>query len=105
MLGIILAVLIVLWFLGYVHLPAIPISDTSLFVLFGKTVTLYDLLIFILIFWLIDLLPGVFRTIATVLLIIWLLSFFGIIAVSGLTNVIVLVVIFSLIFYLLSGGH
>ncbi len=105
MIGAILIALIVLWFLGYIHLPFIPISDFVLFNLFGRPISLYDILIFAIILWLIDLLPNPFRTIAGALLVIWLLSFFGIIAIAGFSNVVVLVVIFGLIYYLLTGGH
>lgn len=105
MIAVILILLIILWFLGYIHLPLLPISDFVLLNFFGRPITLYDLLIFLVIVWLIGLLPGLFRQIAAILLVIWLLSFFGLIAIAGLGNIIVLVVIFGLIYYLLSGSH
>lgn len=105
MIALILIALIILWFLGFIHLPFLPVSDFVLFNLFGRAITLYDVLVFLLIIWLVDLLPGPFREIAVILLALWLLSLFGVIAVIGLTNVIVMVVIFGLVYYLLTGGN
>ena len=105
MIAFILVLLIALWFLGVIHLPFLPISDIALFTLFGRVISLYDILIFVVILWIVGLLPGIFRTIASILLVLWLLSFFGVIAITGFSNVIVLVVIFSLVYYLLTGGN
>src|SRR5689334_7511458 len=103
MLTLLLALLVILWLLGYLNLPSFPISDIVLFTLFGKDISLYDLLIFAAILWLIGLLPSPFREIAGVLLIIWLLAFFGIIAIAGFTNIIVIAIIIGLVLYLLGG--
>ena len=105
MIGFLLLVLVVLYFLGYVHLPALPISDIVLFNLFGRAISLYDVLIFLVIIYLVDLLPNPFRDIAAVLLVLYLLSFFSIVTIFGFTNVIVLVIIFGLIYYFLTGHH
>lgn len=107
MIGAILFVLIALWFLGFINLPFLPLTDISLFTLGSITISLYDVLIFFVIVWLIGILPRPFRVIASVLLVIWLLSFFGLVAIAGISlpNIIVLVIIFSLIYYLLTGGH
>ncbi len=103
MLTLLLAVLIILWLLGYLNLPVFPITDMVLFNLFGKAISLYDILIFGVILWLIGILPSPFREIAGVLLIIWLLAFFGIIAVAGFSNIVIIALIIGLVLYLLGG--
>ncbi|KKU92174.1 MAG: hypothetical protein UY21_C0004G0009 [Microgenomates group bacterium GW2011_GWA1_48_10] len=105
MVAFLLIVLAVLYFLGYIHLPALPVADRVLFHLFRRPITLYDILVFAIILALIDLLPSPFQEIAAVLLLLWLLSFFGVITIFGFSNVVVLVVIFGLIYYLLTGGR
>lgn len=107
MIGAILFVLIALWFLGFINLPILPIADISLFTILGITISLYDVLVFLVIVWLIGILPRPFRIIASVLLVVWLLSFFGLITLAGISlpNIVVLVIIFSIIYYLLTGAH
>jgi hypothetical protein len=96
----VLLVLIVFWFLGYspffsLHLPIFSIGRIS--------INLWDILIFILVLYLIDLLPGSIRAIAVVLLILWLLGLFGIVAIPMFSNIIVIAIIIGLVLYLLSG--
>ncbi len=98
MLALILIVLIVLWFLGYGPIQAFSVD---LFNLFGHTVTLWDILIFLLITSLIGVLPSPFRQIAAVAVILYLLSIFGIFAITGLSSLIVLAVIGGLVLYIL----
>lgn len=103
MLGIVLAFLVILFIFGYIDIPAIPLRDISLFNLFGKIISLYDLLIFLIILWVIEVLPWPFRGLAMVLLVLWLLSFFGIIVISGFGNIIVLTLIVGMIAYIFRG--
>lgn len=103
MIEIVLVILILLFVLGYVDIPSLPLHDTSLFSLFGHVVSLYDLLVFLIILWVIELLPWPFRGIASALLVLWLLSFFGIIIVTGFSNIVVLAVIVGIIAYLIRG--
>lgn len=100
----VLLFLILLWVLGYVQIPFLPFLDITLFTLLGKTITLYDLLLFALMVWAIDLLPGPFRAMASVVLLLWVLAFFGIIAITGFSEIIVLALIIGLIVYLFTGG-
>lgn len=95
----VLIFLILLWVLGYVDVPFIP--DFQLFELLGRSITLYDVLTFALMVWVIELLPNPFRMLAGIVLALWLLSFFGIIAIAGLSQIIVLALIAGLIAYLL----
>lgn len=100
MIGIILILLIIFWFMGYGPLTALKIP---LFYFGHFAVNLWDILIFLLIIWLIDALPGPLRSIVAIALAIWLLSVFGIIAVPAFSNLIILAIIIGLALYLISG--
>ena len=101
MLGAILLILIVLWFFGYIHIQGLTFPNIPLFTLNGHSISLWDLLIFLVILWAIEALPGPLRVIAGVLLITWLLSTLGIVAVAGLPHIIVIVLIIALVLALL----
>lgn len=106
MLAGLLIILIILWFLGYVHIGGISIPDVSLFVINSHTVTLWDLLILIVVAWAIGILPSPLRVIAGVLLIVWILSVLGIIAIAGigLSSILVLAIIVGLVFSLFGAA-
>ncbi|HUD19074.1 MAG TPA: hypothetical protein VMR81_01345 [Patescibacteria group bacterium] len=97
MLGAILLILVVLWFFGYIHIQGISIPNFPLFVLNGHSISLWDLLIFLVILWAIESLPGPLRVIAGVLLVLWLLSTLGLIAIVGFSHLIVVVIIIGLV--------
>jgi len=101
MLITLVVLLVVLWFLGYIHLPAIP--NFALFVMNGHTISLWDLLTFLVIAWIIGILPGPFRYIGVALLLLWLMALFGVIALTGLSNILLIAIIVGLIAYLLGG--
>ncbi len=103
MLMTLLVLLIILWFFGYIHIPALPIPDIALFTFNGHIISLWDLLIFFVVGTLIGVLPGPFRYMAFALLFLWVLALFGIIAVTGLPNILVLAIIVGLIGYVLNG--
>src|SRR6478752_194976 len=92
-----LIVLIILWFLGYVQIPFLPALNIPLFALNGHTISLWDLLIFLVIASLIGILPSPLRQIAMVVLVIWVLSTLGILAIAGLSSILVIVIIVGLI--------
>jgi hypothetical protein len=96
MLEIILVLLVILWFLGYIHL-GINIPDIRLLVINGHAITLVNLLIFLLILWAIGILPSPFRQIAGVLVVLWVLSILGFIAIAGLSNLLVIAIIVGIV--------
>ena len=102
MISIALIFLVILFVLGYVQIPFV---DFTLFNILGRTITLYDLLIFLLVLWVIEILPWPFRGLAGVILVLWLLSFFGIIAIAGLPNILVLALIIGIIAYIFKGAR
>lgn len=99
MLGIILVLLIIFWFFGYGPFLALKLP---LFVFSGVTINLWNILIFALIIWLIDQLPGVLRSIVVIALLIWLLGTFGIIAIPIFSNLVIIAVIVGLALYLIT---
>lgn len=102
MLGILLIILIALWFLGYLRVDGLPtIPDIQLFIINGQSITLWNLLIFAVICVAIGILPSPFRQIAGVLLFIWVLATLGILAISGLASIIVIAVIIGILLALL----
>src|SRR5260221_9183881 len=101
-----LIILVILWFIGYVHIGAISIPDVTLFSINNHVVTLWNLLILIVISWAIGILPAPIRAIAGVLLILWILSVLCIIALAGigLSSLLVLAVILGLVVSVFSAA-
>lgn len=100
---VVLILLVALWFFGYIQIPQLPLQNTVLFTILGKNVTLFDLILTLLILWVIGILPSPFRQIALVLLVLWILSFFGIVVITNFANIIIISLIAGVAFYLISG--
>jgi len=100
----IVIILIVLWFLGYFPVASLNIPDITLLTLNGQQITLWNILILAVIIWAIGILPSPFREIASVLLVIWILSVLGILAIAGLSSMIVIAIIIGLVIFLLKGA-
>jgi hypothetical protein len=90
-----LIVLILLWLVGFIQ---IPILNSILFSAFSHPFTIHNFLLLIVLIAVITLLPGIFRTIAGVLLFLWLLSLFGFLVFSGLSHILVIIFIIAVIF-------
>lgn len=95
--GVILLLLILLWFLGYITIPGIAVPRFPLLYFNGRAITLWDILIFIIVIWAIEALPNPFRTIFAVMLILWVLSTVGIISIIGFSHLLVIGLIVGLI--------
>lgn len=100
MLVAILLILIVFWFLGY---GPLTVFHFRLFQFNGHIITVWDVLIFLLVIWLVDLLPAPFRQIAVVVLIIWLLATLGVIAIPALSSLLIIATVLGLLLYIISG--
>lgn len=97
MLTALILILIILWFLGYMPISGISSPEIILFTINNHAVTLWELLILIVVGWAIGILPRPLQAVASVLLLLWVLSVLGIFAIAGLPNIIVLVIIIGLI--------
>lgn len=93
----IVVVLAILWFLGYAPVSGISIPNFVLVTINNHPVTLWEILILVVIGWAIGILPRPFQAVASVLLLLWILSVLGIFAIVGLPSIIVLVIIVALI--------
>lgn len=94
MLGTIVVILVILWFLGYAPLSGISIPNISLFSLNGHPITLWSILILVVVMWAIGLLPRPVQTVASILLLFWVLSTLGFLAFfAGLPNLLVIIII------------
>ncbi|OGK12343.1 hypothetical protein A3C98_02375 [Candidatus Roizmanbacteria bacterium RIFCSPHIGHO2_02_FULL_37_15] len=101
MLTYLLIILVILWLLGVVRIPAFSLINIPLLYIGRKAIGLYDILVFALIVWLIRILPSPLREIVAVFLILWLLSFFGLFFLGGLYNLLILILIIGLLLHIL----
>ncbi|SRR5258708_6543519 len=99
MLIAILILLFVFWIFGYGTIAILPFP---LFSFMNHVITLWDLLIFLVIIWLIGILPSPFREIASIAFILWILAVFGVIALAGTANLLVIAIIVGLLVYVFS---
>ena len=97
----ILVILFLLWLLGFAPFQVLHIV---LFNFRGLSVTIWSVLIFFALIWLIGILPRPLREIAMVLFVIWILSILGIIAVAGLSNILIIAIIIGVLLYVIAGG-
>jgi hypothetical protein len=98
MLEIILVVLVILFLTGNIHISGFTLPHIELFRINGQPITIINILIFMLILWAMGILPSPVREIAAVLFVLWLLSIFGILAIAGLSNLIVIALIVGIVF-------
>jgi hypothetical protein len=70
----------------------------------GFAITIWDILIFMVLIWLVGSLPSPFRQIAVVFILVWILSLLGVIAVAGLSSILVIAIIVGVLLYVISGG-
>src|SRR5258708_959131 len=95
MLRVLLIIFIVFWLLGFIHISFFSFPLLA----FGAGIfTLQSLIFLIIILFLISMLPGIFRIVATILLFLWLLSTFGFLLIGGLGHIILLILIIVVIF-------
>ena len=100
----IVVILIILWFLGYVPISGISIPNIELFSINNHPITLWSVLILLVVGWAISILPRPLQAVASVLLLLWILSTLGILAIAALPNIVVLIIIAVLVFSLFSGA-
>ncbi|MGE5041712.1 MAG: hypothetical protein ACM3IJ_02310 [Candidatus Levyibacteriota bacterium] len=92
----IIIILIILWVLGYLPVSGLYIPNIPLITIGAHTVTLWELLILLVVGWAIGILPRPLQAIASVLLLLWILSVFGIFAFAGLPSILVIIIIVGL---------
>lgn len=100
MIAAIVVLLIIFWFAGYITVPGIIIPKIILFHFYGRPISLWQLLIFAIIIWSLGYLPSPLREIATIFLVLWLLSTLGFLFFGGLAQLLIIIIILGLIFSL-----
>jgi hypothetical protein len=98
MIELILAILVILFLTGNIHINGFNLPNLVLFRINGQTITLVNTIIFFVILWAIGVLPSPFREIAAVLFVLWLLTVFGILAIAGLPNLLIIAIIVGIVF-------
>lgn len=96
MAGIILLLMVVLYFYGYVQIPGITVPNPTLFTIHSQPISLSAFLIFFAILWTISVLPPILRIIGMILLVAWTLTELGFIVIAGLSNFIAIAIIVAL---------
>ena|SRR3989339_398258 len=92
-----LAILVVLWLTGIVSVPWLAKPHFPSLDILGFQLTIEKLLILVIVIWIASSLGGPFRQIVWVLVVLWILSTLGIIAISGLSNLLVIGIVVGLI--------
>ena len=103
MLIAIIIILALLWFFGYIALPNLNLPNPVLFTINNHAVTISEILILLVLCWAIGALPRRLQLIGAVLLALWVLSALGFIAIAGLANILIVVIIVGLIVSLFVG--
>lgn len=94
-----LMILIVLFVAGYVTIPGIHIPNYQLYTFNHHIFTLNELLIVLVLFWIIGFVPRFMRIFVGALLLIWIVSTLGIIAVKNLPAIVIGVLIFAVLIH------
>lgn len=103
MLALVILLLVILWFLGYVTIPYFTIPNIVLFTVNGHDITLWSVLIFLVILWAVGILPSPLRQIIFAGLIIWILASFGILFLASWASFILAAIIVGLLLGLLGA--
>lgn len=94
-----LMILILLFVAGYVSIPGVTIPNYQLYTLNHHVITLDEVLIALVIFWIIGFVPRFLRIFLGALLLIWILSSLGVIAVKNLPAISIGVVILAVLLH------
>lgn len=105
MLEVIVLLIVLLWFFGYVTIPGLVIPQIPLFSINGHLVTLWEILLLLVIASTVGMLPSPFNEFAIILIILWVASTLGFVAIAGLSNLLLVTIVVGLVFYLISGRN
>lgn len=98
-----IAILVVLWLLGIIGIPWLARPHFPFLNILGFNFTIEKLLVIALLIWIASSLGGPFRQIVWVLVVLWILSTLGIIAIGGLSNLIVIGIVTGLVLSLIQS--
>lgn len=92
-----IAILVVLWLAGVVNVPWLMKPNFPSLNILGFNITIGNLLVLAILLWILSSLGGPFRQIIWALVVLWLLSALGVIAIGGLTNLLIIGVVVGLV--------
>jgi len=92
-----IAIVVVLWLLGLVKIPFLMRPHFPTLDLFGFSLTIETLLVIGVLIWIASSLGGVIRHVVWVLVVLWILTKLGIIAVGGLSNLLVIGIVVGVV--------
>ncbi len=96
MIGIILLLLVLVYFYGYIQIPGVSVPNPTIFTIHSQPISLAAFFIFVAILWAISALPSLLRIIGLILLTAWVLTELGFIVIAGLSNFIAITIIVGL---------
>ncbi len=99
-----IAILVVLWLLGIISVPWLTMPHFPSLNILGFHLTITNLLVLGILIWIAASLGGPLRQIVWVLVVLWILSALGIIAIGGLSNLLVVGIVVGLVLSLLQKG-
>lgn len=91
------AIVVVLWLLGIIKIPFLMMPHFPTLNILGFTLTIKTLLIIAAFVWIASSLGGVIGKIVWVLVVLWLLSALGIIAIGGFSNLLVIGIVVGIV--------
>lgn len=92
-----IAIIVVLWLIGIIRIPWLMMPSFPSFNILGFDLTIQKLVIIAILVWIASSVGGPLRQIVWVLVILWILSTLGFIAISGLGNLLVIGIVIGLI--------
>ena len=101
MLIILLTVIILLWLVGFISIPASSFLTSPVLYFNGRPIGLWDLIVFFVLVWVVSILPQPVKGGVILLLLLWILSLLGILTFSGMGSVLLLLLIVALILHIL----
>ena len=100
MLIILLTVIILLWLVGFISIPASSFLTSPVLYFNGRPIGLWDLIVFFVLVWVVSILPQPVKGGVILLLLLWILSLLGILAFSGMGSVLLLLLIVAVILHI-----
>lgn len=91
------AILVVLWLAGVVKIPWLMRPNFPTLDILGLHISLGNVLVLILLLWILSSLGGPLRQIIWAVVILWLLSALGVIAIGGLSNLLIIGIVVGLV--------
>ncbi|KKS98132.1 MAG: hypothetical protein UV73_C0003G0074 [Candidatus Gottesmanbacteria bacterium GW2011_GWA2_43_14] len=101
MLLLLITLIILLWLVGFISVPSTSFFTLPVMFLNGRAIGLWDIIIFLVLIWVVGILPQPLKGAVLILLLLWILSLMGIVVISGMGNVLLLLLLAALILHIM----